>query len=214
MRWTQSSGIRFGTPARSASSVAPWLFRFMNGSVGTAEVLRAGFDLDFEFGGEDIDMGMRLAASGVTLAYDAQARVEHLHPTDLPTTMRKLRRYGKAGRMLRERYPEYPQPRRPSLRHDAWAMLLTGLDLAGVRSRKLREETWRFLCTQAIREGLWEGADEDSEPRVGARLARRAARDPVAAWPTKPSSSLGFDSDAVFHESRVRRAADDRAGQA
>ncbi|CAN5533734.1 hypothetical protein BH10ACT11_BH10ACT11_07480 [soil metagenome] len=183
MRWTESSGIRFGCPDATADSVAPWLFRFMNGSVGTKEILATGFDYDFEFGGDDIDMGMRLAARGVTLAYDYDAVVEHFHPTDLPSTMRKLRRYGHEGQKLRQRYPEYPQPRPPAWRHQAWAQLLTALNLLRVRPRPVREETWRFVCTQALREGLWENAVEASEPRVGARLTRIAERDPGAAWP-------------------------------
>lgn len=166
--------------------------RFFTGNVSAkVELLRRAGGFDESFRGaanEDIELGLRLDAHGMRLAYDAEAVVEHCHPTDLTAAIERLRRSARWLAPLAERHPEWPVPRRPGGRHRAKAAVLTALAALGVHTPALRRETWRFLCHEAAREGYWsavEGASAASPGglRIGRRLAALAARDEAARMP-------------------------------
>jgi glycosyltransferase involved in cell wall biosynthesis len=169
-----------------------------NASVKT-EFVRSvdGFDDSFKLPShEDIDLGFRLEARGMRLVYDAEAVVEHCHPTDLNGSIARMRDVGRALAHFTERYPDHPVARRPALRHRVKAAALTSLAAAGVRTPRLQRETWRFLCHEASREGYWRAVDErDGRPwpasehlRIGRTLARLAGRDEDAQMPGQPIS--------------------------
>jgi glycosyltransferase involved in cell wall biosynthesis len=139
---------------------------------------------------EDIELGLRLEGRGLRLAYDEHAVVEHCHPLDLPTAVARMYRMGERLPLLVERHPDWPIPRRPGARHRVKAAALTALTLAGARTPRLKHEVWRFLCHEAVREGYWSAVagrrDEpirSPTPRIGAGLARVAARDEDAKLP-------------------------------
>lgn len=145
---------------------------------------------------EDIDLGLRLEAEGMRLAYDAHAIVDHYHPIDLPAALGHLGAIGRSDVLLAERHPDRPRPRRPGIRHRVKAGALTGLALARVRTPRIQRETWRFLCHEAHREAYWNAVDvrdgrrEAREspapgPRIGRTLARLASRDEDAAMPVE-----------------------------
>ena len=172
--------------------------RFFTANVSAkVELLRRAGGFDEAFAGaanEDIELGLRLDALGLRLAYEPAAVVEHWHPTGLEDEIARMRRSGRSLALLRERHPEWPVPRPPAVRHRLRAAALTALVGAGVRSARVRAETWRFLCHEAVREGLWEdgegrphraGAPQRAGVRIGARLARLAVRDPAAAHPAR-----------------------------
>lgn len=168
---------------------------FFTGNVSAkTELLRSvgGFDESYpDAGHEDIDLGLRLEERGMRLAYDPEAAVEHYHPTDLPGTVRRMRAGGwslarRAGRH------ESEVPRRPDLRHRIKAAALTVPALMGVRTPRVQQETWRFLCHESKREGYWDAVhlsegrrspSKDDDLRIGAFLARLASRDPDAQMP-------------------------------
>jgi glycosyltransferase involved in cell wall biosynthesis len=163
--------------------------RFYTANVSAkVELLRRAGGFDEAFVGaanEDVELGLRLDALGLRLAYDPATVVEHWHPIGLEDELVRARRSARMLALLHERHPERPVPRPPGVRHRLRAAALTALMGAGVRSARLRAETWRFLRHQAVREGLWEvgeGPPADGV-RIGARLARAAARDPAAAHP-------------------------------
>lgn len=191
--------LHFGFSGMDPADAGGGRFYTANVSAKTS-LLRAagGFDEDFREAAEDIDLGLRLEANGMRLAYDADARVEHHHPVDLERALRRFVGIGRASAQLDGVHPGRPVPRPPDARHRVKAAALTVLALAGVRTRAVRHETWRFLCHEAHREGFWDAAPAAGEPvpRVGRRLAALAARDPATALP----------------ESAVVGVADDRAG--
>jgi hypothetical protein len=101
-----------------------------------------------------------------------------------------------------ERHPDHPVARRPGLRHRVKAAGLTALTMAGIRTRGVQHETWRFLCHEASREGFWDAvdaggggsADRGGAPalRIGRRLARLASRDEDARMPADgPAAAAG-----------------------
>jgi GT2 family glycosyltransferase len=163
---------------------------FFSGNVSAqAELLRSvgGFDDSYTSAGhEDIDLGMRLEAAGMRLAYDRDAVVEHSHPTDLERTFARMRNAGVSLARFAQDHPEREVPGRPKLRHRVKAAALTAPALAGIRTPWLQRQTWRFVVHTALRESYWDAVD-GREPRDGLRagrtLARLALRDEDARMP-------------------------------
>jgi GT2 family glycosyltransferase len=85
-RWLDWSGALFDyrTLEARADGEAGWeWFYSSNVSLKREFFLAAGgFDPDFFFDYEDLDLGWRLAQAGVRLLYEAGARSQHLHPYD------------------------------------------------------------------------------------------------------------------------------------
>ena len=183
MEWL-NSGVQFEFDQITDPERVPGsCFYTANVSVKTA-FLRAngGFDESFPNAAfEDIELGLRLERAGMRLAYDATAVVEHFHPYDLPSSLRRMRTLGRSAVILHERVPDWPLPRRPGARHRVKAAVLTALNLVPrVRPLPLRHATWHFLCHQAFREGCWGVAPRGGQAvRLGPILASLAARDPA-----------------------------------
>ena len=181
MEWFRAEQFGFGQ-IRDHERLPANLFFTSNVSVKT-EFVRAhgGFDEAFRAAAfEDIDLGLRLHRAGMRLAFDPEAVVEHFHPTDLLAAIERVRGWGIWSRLLVERHPDWPPPRRPGGRHRLKAAALTALTVAGVRLPSVRAAAWRFLCHEAFREGYWDVLAAGSRPvRIGSALARRAAGDPA-----------------------------------
>ncbi|HEX2085208.1 MAG TPA: glycosyltransferase [Solirubrobacteraceae bacterium] len=185
MRWLDEGGAQFDFALLERDEdVGGRRFYTINVSA-KAELVRAagGFDEGFPAAAaEDVELGLRLQALGMRLAYDPEALVHHHHPTSLDATLRRMGRVGTGVRRLHELRPDVELPRPPGARHRVKAGALTAAWLAGVRSERFRREVWRFLCHEAHREALHSGRGEDV-PRIGRRLAALAARDPAALSP-------------------------------
>jgi GT2 family glycosyltransferase len=164
VRWLHSGGVQFGYGELAPGEVPATSFWTANVSA-KADLLRAvgGFDEDFtEAACEDAELGLRLAGAGMRLVYDPTALALHYHPTDLGATLHRLRRVGRAYRILERKAPAHPMPSRPGPRHRLKAAALTPLAAVGIA----RERAWRFLCDEAQREAFW-----DVEPPAGRVLA-------------------------------------------
>jgi len=175
VRWLHTGGVQFGYGELEAGEVPPTSFWTANVSV-KAGLLRAvgGFDEDFtEAACEDAELGLRLATAGMLLSYDPDALALHYHPTDLPGTLARMRRVGRAYRVLERKAPELPMPSRPGARHRLKATALTPLAAAGLG----RRAAWRFLCDEAQREAFWEVEPPPGRAlAIGDSLARAEAR--------------------------------------
>jgi cellulose synthase/poly-beta-1,6-N-acetylglucosamine synthase-like glycosyltransferase len=149
-----------------------------------------GFDERFT-DHEDIDLGLRLEEQGLRLFYDSGAAVEHYSPVDLPMAIARMRKAGGTLALLAERHKSVPVPRRPGIRHRVKAGVLTCLVATGVGAQRFQEETWRFLCHEALREAYWDAVDARErgevppprELRIGGTLGRLASRHPDARLP-------------------------------
>ncbi|UTI62690.1 glycosyltransferase [Paraconexibacter antarcticus] len=65
-----------------------------------------GFDEDFTFGYEDLEIGRRMHDRGLRLMYDPQIRAEHLHPTTLADWERRMAAAAPAERMMVAKHPD------------------------------------------------------------------------------------------------------------
>jgi GT2 family glycosyltransferase len=194
IRWLHEGGVQFGFAGLDPDLPAPpECFWTANVSAKTSLILEAGgFDESFRAAAcEDTELGLRLAKSGMQLQFDPRAVAEHFHPTDLTATLERMRTVGEAFQVLSERAPDFPMPTRPGVRHRVKAWSLTAPYLAHLRPTRIRRASWRFLCDEVQREAYWGLRQEPGAPRVGATLARLAARDPatrlIVAQPSSPT---------------------------
>jgi glycosyltransferase involved in cell wall biosynthesis len=97
VRYIDTRGVHKISPGET---IPPRYFMTGNSSVSTALLRRAGgFDEEFhEYGGEDTEMGYRLAAHGGEFVFAAGAVSYHLDLNSVPRMAERLRRYGE--RML------------------------------------------------------------------------------------------------------------------
>jgi glycosyltransferase involved in cell wall biosynthesis len=186
IRWLHEDGVQFDFGSLDAGrNVPPQSFWTANVSAKT-ELLRAvaGFDERFNAAAcEDVELGLRLADTGMILWFDPAVVGEHYHPTDLPSTLKRMQRVGRSFRLLQEKAPTIAMPRRPDLRHRVKAAALTALNLARVRPPSVRHATWRFLCDEVQRESFWGEPTVREAPRIGGLLARLAEDDPATGAP-------------------------------
>lgn len=175
-RWLHECGKQFAFAEMSAGApVPPRLFYAANLSLKAELLARAGgFDERFEFGHEERELGRRLELAGIQISHEPAALAEHDHPTDLASTLRRMRAFGHSLRLLCELDPAEPRPGRPAPRHRLAALALALAAPLGFGAAPLRRRSWRFLCEQAAREAFWEEPDPpDPAVRVGRRLAER-----------------------------------------
>lgn len=176
-------GIQFDFDSiETPDDVPPQFFYTANISLKTRFVRDVGgFDEAFaKATHEDIELGFRLEAAGMRLYYDAEARVDHYHPTSIATTLERMTKVADGNRLLIERVPSWPEPRRPGLRHRVRAGALT-VATALTRARSVREQAWAFVCHEALRESYWGKRPADRPLLIGSRLLGRAERE-EATW--------------------------------
>jgi glycosyltransferase involved in cell wall biosynthesis len=91
--YTDTRGVHKVRPGRP---IPARYFMTGNSSVAAPLLARAGgFDEEFsEYGGEDTEMGYRLASLGGCFRHAPRARAEHLDQHDARSTAKRLRRYG------------------------------------------------------------------------------------------------------------------------
>lgn len=65
-----------------------------------------GFDEDFVFGYEDLELGRRLHDHGLRLQYDPSIRAAHLHPTTLAAWERRMAAVAPAERQMVAKHPD------------------------------------------------------------------------------------------------------------
>jgi glycosyltransferase involved in cell wall biosynthesis len=108
LRWLETMGTQFHYgDMQDGGVVQPDRFYTSNASVKRAFLERTGQRLDERMRFcEDSEFAMRLARLGMTLHYHAAARAEHLHPTDLASSLRRMRALGQAVAAMQSTSPE------------------------------------------------------------------------------------------------------------
>lgn len=103
-RWLDWSGALFDYRVLEAQGEpeAGWTrFYSCNVSLKRELFLRSGgFDSDFFFDYEDLDLGWRLGRQGMRLVYEPEAIVEHLHPYDWASVQRRYESRAAAERLM------------------------------------------------------------------------------------------------------------------
>jgi glycosyltransferase involved in cell wall biosynthesis len=111
-----------------------------------------GFDEEFVFGYEDIELGLRLHRAGLRLLYEPRARVSHVHRYDLPAIERRFRLVGGGEYLMVRKHPDFPpfflqkfRSRRRVPPFSPWPWLVDRVPLRARRIRgtaEVRADAW------------------------------------------------------------------------
>ncbi|HVV75176.1 MAG TPA: glycosyltransferase [Mycobacteriales bacterium] len=107
LEWIDRAGMQFETAG--IGDDAGW-GRFYSCNVSMPRSLfdaARGFDPDFSYYYEDLDIAYRLRDAGMSLRYEPAARVEHLHSYDEHSFERRMRGVAKGEFMLTQRRPDF-----------------------------------------------------------------------------------------------------------
>lgn len=106
IRWIDRSGTQFDY-ANIVGDEAGW-GRFYSCNVSLKReffLLAGGFDEEFAFDYEDLDLAFRLHEKGLRLWYERSAVARHLHSYDLGALARRYRSKGSAERVMASKHP-------------------------------------------------------------------------------------------------------------
>ena len=105
-RWLEWSGTQFDFPKIEEDDAGFGRFYSCNVSLKREFFLASGgFDAEFTFDYEDLDLGWRLKQRGMRLLYDQQAIVHHLHHHDLESMRRRYDSRARAERLMVAKHP-------------------------------------------------------------------------------------------------------------
>ncbi|HVT66005.1 MAG TPA: glycosyltransferase [Mycobacteriales bacterium] len=107
VKWIDDAGMQF--ELAGIGDEAGW-GRFYSCNVSLPRTLfdaAGGFDPDFTYYYEDLDIAYRLRDAGMSLRYEPAARVEHVHVYDEESYSRRLRGIAVGEFMLMQRRPEF-----------------------------------------------------------------------------------------------------------
>jgi glycosyltransferase involved in cell wall biosynthesis len=108
-RWLDWSGTQFDYRTITGELAGWGRLYSSNVSLKRAFFLDVGgFDEDFVFGYEDIELGLRLDAKGLRLLYEPAAAVRHLHRYRLADVERRFLLVGGGEYLMVRKHPEFP----------------------------------------------------------------------------------------------------------
>lgn len=108
LRWLERSGTQFSYgDMQDGTQVGPDRFYASNVSLKRAMLQKTGqrFDERLRFC-EDSEFGARMSQRGMRLWYHASAHVDHLHPTNLRSSLRRMNALGEAAAVMEGVAPE------------------------------------------------------------------------------------------------------------
>lgn len=106
MRWLDH-GIQFDYPNIKGTEAGWGRFYTSNASVKRALLERVGgFDEEFPFHYEDLDLARRMHEHGFRLLFNRRARAEHLHQVNVDSWRRRVVMQARSERQFVQKYPE------------------------------------------------------------------------------------------------------------
>lgn len=111
--WARYLGTRGHNKARHGQRIRPLDFHTANTAVRTEDVLAlGGFDESLTgYGGEDTELGLRLAGLGRSFVFNAAAKAYTGETKTVDEGLRQLRRYAQTNlRTIRAKHPDGPAP--------------------------------------------------------------------------------------------------------
>ena len=106
VRWLQWSGTQFDFPPTGGSDPGWGRFYSCNVSLKRSLFLEVGgFDEDFKFDYEDLDLAFRLNRHGLKLFYDPALVAYHLHRYDFDRLAQRYESRARAERLMQRKHP-------------------------------------------------------------------------------------------------------------
>jgi glycosyltransferase involved in cell wall biosynthesis len=108
-QWLDWSGTQFDYHTITGDEAGWGRLYSSNVSLKRALYMKVGgFDEEFVFGYEDIELGLRLHHAGLRLLYEQRARVSHVHRYDWPAIERRFRLVGGGEYLMVRKHPDFP----------------------------------------------------------------------------------------------------------
>lgn len=171
-QWLGWSGNQFDYDGIRTEDASWGRFYSSNVSLKRDLFLEAGgFDEDFDYDYEDLDLAHRLHLSGIRLLYSPTARADHLHRYTWNSLRRRYHSHGSAERLMAEKNPWFEPWFARRLRSAAEAQPRSALwvpmarKAARLPSRprtaiRSRADTWYHQHLMAPFFGAWNGRDD------------------------------------------------------
>lgn len=142
-RWLDWSGTQFEYHTITGEEAGWGRLYSSNVSLKRELYLKVGgFDEEFLFGYEDIELGLRLNDAGLRLLYEPRARVQHVHRYDIAAIERRFRLVGGGEYLMVRKHPDFAPfflrklwSRRPVAPFSLWPWLV---DYVPTKPRRLR----------------------------------------------------------------------------
>jgi GT2 family glycosyltransferase len=169
-RWLDWSGLQFEYAKIEGDDAGATRLYTSNVSL-KREIFQSvgGFDEDFFFLYEDIDLGARLRQIGFQLRLDRAAITRHLHPYTWPDIERRFVTIARSEHLMTQKHPDFRPWFRPQIASAAaqgtvvvpWERIVPWLPArSGIRARLERRVTRRYLQRLAPAfEAAWQEAD-------------------------------------------------------
>ena len=175
-RWLDWSGTQFDYRNIDGDDAGWGRFYSCNLSLKRAFFLDAGgFDEEFVYYYEDLDLGWRLGERGLRLHYERGARAEHLHRYDWPALERRMAGIASGERLMQAKHPAFePFFRDRVFRASTdrrvgpwWPRVVDALPPGPLRDRaRARADRWYYRHLTPAFETAWEGARGVEELRA------------------------------------------------
>jgi GT2 family glycosyltransferase len=165
MRWLENGGPQFHYCEIAAGQVdAASYFYSSHASIKRSLFERlGGFDTRFPTAAvEDIELGVRLADSGLELDYHPELLVLHDHPTTPAQSLRRSVAVGRSAALYNELRPERPHPGVQAPRGLAWSAVRIAAPLLSRMAqvplpKGIRERVWLAMTRGGYARGYDEG---------------------------------------------------------
>lgn len=177
LRWLDWSGTQFEFQSITGDQAGYGHFYSCNVSLKRDLLAAAGgFDEDFVYYYEDLDLGQRLADAGMQLLYERDAVAQHLHSYTWEDIVRRFEGIARGERMMIEKHPGFTpyfrerttaaerQPRRSRLW--TWAADLLPASTGRLRTAaRRRANTWYYQQLAPAFSNAWAGDQALAELR-------------------------------------------------
>jgi glycosyltransferase involved in cell wall biosynthesis len=190
-RWLDWSGTQFDYQTITGDEAGWGRLYSSNVSLKRDLLLKVGgFDEEFLFGYEDIELGLRLHHAGLRLLYEPRARVSHVHRYDLPAIERRFRLVGGGEYLMVRKHPDFPpyflqkfRSRRRVPPFSPWPWLVDHVPARARRARRgaeVRADAWYSKRLAAPFVAGWLAAEELEEEQVAVDRYEHVAAERLA----------------------------------
>jgi len=171
LSWLDRSGLQFDYPNITTEEAGWGRFYASNLSIKRDFFLDVGgFDEDFTFTYEDLDVGLRLHEHGMRLLYEPTARVFHHHVYDVEGLRRRFAATAEGEWLMIKKHPDFPAFFAPRIEAAAdsppassvWPLIVDRIPEGNALRRRAesRAHTWYLQQVADAFLATWEGQRE------------------------------------------------------
>jgi GT2 family glycosyltransferase len=182
MRWLETQGPQFDFRSLDPGPVSP-ATHFVTANVSVKRdvlIASGGFDERFPYAAlEDVELGRRLAASGVVLDYAPQLLVHHVHPTTLADSLERMVKVGRSAALFHRIHPGSESPELPLPHRELKSLLFRPVAPLAGRAwmlEPLRHRAWSELHVAAYERGYGDGPPPVSEEGLSGTSTTKSVR--------------------------------------